>query len=346
MTMLEWLRRPIVLTGVALASVIANIVIVVTGGAVRLTGSGLGCPTWPSCTKGSLTPTREYAVHGIIEFTNRQLTFVLSAVVLATLVLALLGRRRRALAVLLAASIPAQAVLGGITVLTKLNPWLVASHFLLSMAIIAVAFALWWRLRDDDTPRLAGPIGSAERMGLAERTAWSGSMRGAALVLVALTAAVLAIGAVVTGSGPHAGDKGATRRIDLAPSSITQLHADVVMLLIGVTVGFAVLARAAGAAERLRRAAWILLGVELAQGVVGFVQYFTHVPALLVGIHMLGACLVWVSALWVLAATRVADSGTAVSTGTGGTGTTAALPRHREALAQDDAALTPGVRQR
>lgn len=301
MTMLEWLRRPIVLTRFALASVVANIVIVVTGGAVRLTGSGLGCPTWPSCTEGSLTPTREYAVHGIIEFTNRQLTFVLSAVVLATLVLALLARRQRTLAVLLAASIPAQAVLGGITVLTKLNPWLVASHFLLSMAIIAVAFALWWRLREGNQPLPAG------------RTGRSGSLQGAALVLVALTAAVLAIGAVVTGSGPHAGDKGATRRIDLAPSSITQLHADVVMLLIGVTVGFAVLARAAGASERLQRAAWTLLGVEFAQGVIGFVQYFTHVPALLVGIHMLGACLVWVSALVVLAATMVGAADTAAA---------------------------------
>ena len=120
----------------------------VTGGAVRLTGSGLGCPTWPSCTDASLTPTREYAAHGIIEFTNRQLTFVLSAVVLATLVAAVLARRQVRLAVLVAASIPAQAVLGGITVLTHLNPWTVAAHFLLSMLIIAAAFALWWRLRD------------------------------------------------------------------------------------------------------------------------------------------------------------------------------------------------------
>lgn len=330
MTMLEWIRRPVVLTRVALAAVLANIVIVVTGGAVRLTGSGLGCPTWPSCTKGSLTPTREYAIHGIIEFTNRQLTFVLSAVVLATVALALLQRRQRGLAVLLAASIPAQAVLGGITVLTKLNPWLVAAHFLLSMAIIAVAFALWWRLQHEPAPRLRHePVPRA-----ADRPGWAGSLRGAALVLVLLTAAVLAIGAVVTGSGPHAGDKGATRRIDLAPSSVTQLHADVVMLLIGVTIGFAVLARAAGASERLQRAARILLGVELAQGVIGFVQYFTHVPALLVGIHMLGACLVWVSALWVFAATG------SVVTGSVATGSAAGTPAHwHEAV---DGGATPG----
>ena len=141
-----WTRAPGTLRRLALASVIANVVIVVTGGAVRLTGSGLGCPTWPSCTDRSLTPTRQYAVHGLIEFTNRQLTFVLVAVVLATLVAALLRRQERGLALLLAASIPAQAVLGGITVLTKLNPWTVAAHFLLSIAIIAVAFLLWWRM--------------------------------------------------------------------------------------------------------------------------------------------------------------------------------------------------------
>jgi heme a synthase len=287
----RWLRRPATLRRLALASVIANVVIVVTGGAVRLTGSGLGCPTWPSCTDASLTPTREYAVHGIIEFANRQLTFVLSAVVLATLVVAVLVRRQVRLAVLVAASIPAQAVLGGITVLTHLNPWTVAAHFLLSMLIIAVAFALWWRLRER-------PAASS---GL--RAVASGSVRAAAWTIVALTAVVLAVGTVVTGSGPHAGDKGATHRIGFDPAAVSQLHADLVMLLIGVTLAFALLTRAAGASDRLRRAAWLLLAVELAQGLIGFVQYFTHVPAVLVGFHMLGACLVWLAALTVLART-------------------------------------------
>ncbi|MEO7262220.1 MAG: COX15/CtaA family protein [Jatrophihabitantaceae bacterium] len=289
---MDWLRRPATLRRLALATLIANVVIVVTGGAVRLTGSGLGCPTWPSCTDDSLTPTREYAAHGVIEFANRQLTFVLSAVVLATLIVAVLIRRQVRLAVLVAASIPAQAVLGGITVLTHLNPWTVAAHFLLSMLIIAAAFALWWRLRDD----AAAESGSAGSVGLR-----AAGLRAAAVVIVVLTAAVLAIGTVVTGSGPHAGDNGATNRIDFAPASVSQLHADVVMLLIGLSLGFAVLARAAGASDRLRRAGWLLVGVELAQGLIGFVQYFTHVPALLVGFHMLGACLVWLAALAVLA---------------------------------------------
>jgi cytochrome c oxidase assembly protein subunit 15 len=274
------IREPVTLRRLALAAVLVNVLIVVTGGAVRLTGSGLGCPTWPSCTDSSLTPTHAYAIHGIIEFTNRQLTFLVSLVVLATLVAAVLGSRQIGLAVLLAASIPAQAVLGGITVLTKLNPWFVAAHFLLSMAIIAVAFLLWWRVRSVPSPTRGSP-----------------PLRIAGWLLLAVTAAVLAVGTVVTGSGPHAGDKGATHRIQLSPSSVAQLHADLVMLLIGMTVGFVLLARAAGADAGTRRAGYRLLAVELGQGLIGFVQYFSHVPALLVGIHMLGACLVWLAAL-------------------------------------------------
>ncbi len=316
------MRQPGTLLRLALASLIANVLIVVTGGAVRLTGSGLGCPTWPSCTEDSLTPTPEYAAHGVIEFANRQLTFVLSAVVLATLVVAVLARRQVRLAALVAAGIPAQAVLGGITVLTGLNPWTVAAHFLLSMVIIAVAFALWWRLREDPGPGLpaAGSTGlgtaglgtaglGAAGLGSATaRTAGQAALRVAAALIVALTALTLVIGTVVTGSGPHAGDAGATDRIDLDPASVSQLHADVVLLLIGLSLGFAVLARAAGASARLRQAGWLLVGVELAQGLIGFTQYFTHVPALLVGIHMLGACLVWLAALNVLAHTRAAPA--------------------------------------
>ncbi|HEU5268610.1 MAG TPA: COX15/CtaA family protein [Jatrophihabitans sp.] len=280
MALPAWTRAPSTLRRLALASVIANVVIVLTGGAVRLTGSGLGCPTWPSCTERSLTPTRQYAVHGLIEFTNRQLTFVLVVIVLATLAAAMLRRTERGLAVLLAASIPAQAVLGGITVLTKLNPWTVAAHFLLSIVIIAVAFLLWWRVREPARPPVAG------RPALAG-TGW---------LLLGLTGAVLVAGTVVTGSGPHAGDKGATHRIHIAPSSITQLHADLVMLLIGVTAGLVLLA----GAGPVRRSGWWLLGIELAQGVIGYLQYFTGVPAALVALHMLGACGVWLAALTVL----------------------------------------------
>jgi cytochrome c oxidase assembly protein subunit 15 len=280
------LRETVTLSRLALASVIVNVLIVVTGGAVRLSGSGLGCPTFPSCGDGSLTPTREFGAHGVIEFTNRQLTFVVVAVVAATLLAAILDKREVRLAALLAASIPAQALLGGLTVLTHLNPWLVALHFLLSVAIIAIAFTLWWRV--------AGPTTAIA----------STAMQRAAAALALLTVAVLAIGTVVTGSGPHAGDvntSGKVRRTGLDVGSMSQLHADVVMLLIGATIGFALLARAAGASARLQRAAWLLLAAELAQGSVGFVQYFTHLPAVLVGFHMFGACLVWLAVLLILA---------------------------------------------
>jgi heme a synthase len=272
-----WLR------GLALASVIANVVIVVTGGAVRLTDSGLGCPTWPSCTDKSLVPTKQYAIHGVIEFTNRQLTFVLAIVAVATWLVAMALRRERRLATLAALGIPAQAVLGGLTVLTHLNPWLVALHFLLSMAIIAVTFSLWRRVSPDRT-RFAVPPAAG----------W------ATRAVVAVTAATLVIGTIVTGSGPHAGDKdasGKVHRTGLDVSSMSQLHADAVMALVGLTVGVLALMYALHAAPAVRRAAAMLLGVELAQGIIGYTQYFLDVPPLLVAVHMLGACLVWLAAL-------------------------------------------------
>ena len=282
---LAWLGSPRVLRELALASVVANVVIVVTGGAVRLTGSGLGCPTWPKCSGASLTPTHAHSIHSVIEFTNRQLTFVLGLIAVVTLLAAYRQRRELPLAVLAFLGIPAQAVMGGITVLTDLNPWTVAVHFLLSMSIIAVTLLLWWRLRPD-----AGP-----------------GFRPALILsrLIVVTAVVvLALGTVVTGTGPHAGDKGATHRIALDPSGVAQLHADAVMVLVGLTVGLVVLLRVTGAGAATRRAAWWLLGIELGQGVIGYVQYFTHVPAGLVAAHVLGACLVWIAALRVVFAVQ------------------------------------------
>jgi cytochrome c oxidase assembly protein subunit 15 len=283
------LRRPAALRWAAGASVVANTLIVVTGGAVRLTSSGLGCPTWPRCTGDSLVPTSEQAGHGIIEFTNRSLTGVLVVIALITLVIALLQRRERRWATAAFAGIPAQAVLGGITVLTDLNPWVVACHFLLSMVILAVTATLWWHTW---RPRSTGPVTpppSAVAIG-----AW---------LATAATAATLVLGTIVTGSGPHAGDKndsGKIRRTGLDPRGMSQLHADAVMVLIGLTIGLLLLLLAIGAARELRNAAVGLLAVELAQGTIGFVQYFTKLPVVLVGFHMLGACLVWLAMLNVL----------------------------------------------
>ena len=291
---LDWFGSPRVLRELALASVVANVVIVVTGGAVRLTGSGLGCPTWPRCTGSSLTPTRAHSFHGVIEFTNRQLTFVLGLIAVLTLLAAYRQRRELPLAALAFLGIPAQAIMGGITVLTDLNPWTVAAHFLLSMSIIAVTMVLWWRLRS--------PSGSG----------FAPAVLLARLILLAAVV-VLALGTVVTGTGPHAGDKGARHRIALDPSGVAQLHADAVWVLVGLTIGLVVLLRVTTASRSAQHAAWWLLGIELSQGVIGYIQYFTHVPSGLVAVHMLGACLVWVAALRVLLTVQPTDQSVPVA---------------------------------
>ncbi|MCU1689048.1 MAG: cytochrome oxidase assembly protein, partial [Jatrophihabitantaceae bacterium] len=202
--MADALRRPVVLRLLALASVVANVGIVVTGGAVRLTASGLGCPTWPRCTDDSLVPTAETAEHGVIEFGNRMLTFVVTAVAIATLVVALMQRRgtgrpgqiRARLSLAIFLGIPAQAVLGGLTVLTGLNPWLVGAHFLLSIVLIALAMLLVEAIRAEPRPSIAPGAGADAA---AAARLWVGRLT------VVAASIVLVIGTIVTGSGPHAG---------------------------------------------------------------------------------------------------------------------------------------------
>jgi cytochrome c oxidase assembly protein subunit 15 len=281
---LAWTTSPVALTRLAATSVAVNVLIVVTGGIVRLTNSGLGCPTWPKCSDASLVPRHRIGIHQVIEFGNRTLTIVIVAVLLATLVAAWRQHRERRLAAVALATIPAQAVLGGIVVLTDLNPWLVALHFLLSMAIIAITALLWWRVAHRAVLSVPPPA------------------RLLALVTTLVAAGVLSLGTVVTGSGPHAGDlkNGKLHRIHVSSAGIAQAHADAVMVLIGLTAGLLALTYAVRAAQSVRIAAAALLGVELAQGVIGYTQYFLHVPAVLVGFHMFGACLVWLAALQVL----------------------------------------------
>lgn len=270
---------------VALANAVANGLIVVTGGAVRLTGSGLGCPTWPRCTDESFVATPELAGHGVIEFGNRLLTFVLAAAAVATLLAVWRSPRRdlRPLAVLGFLGIPVQAALGGITVLTGLNPWTVAVHFMLSAVLVALTTVLWLRSREPGVGQL-----------LVRRPL-------ALLVhgITAATAVVLVLGTVVTGSGPHSGDLAEgvdgdlrVERMGFDPEPVSQLHADVVFLLVGLTVALLVALYATDTAGRTRRAARDLLIVQVLQGVVGYVQYFLHLPAALVILHMLGAVLV------------------------------------------------------
>jgi cytochrome c oxidase assembly protein subunit 15 len=259
----------------AWATLVANAVLVVTGGAVRLTGSGLGCPTWPRCTEKSFTPHGAMDVHSAIEFGNRLLTFVLVAIAVATFVAAWqTGRRElRSLALVLALGIPAQAIIGGVTVLTNLNPWVVSFHLVCSLAIIGLA-VLFLRRIDDPRPTVQpGPL----------------------LTLAWLTFAagwvVLYVGTIVTGSGPHAGDLDSPRN-GLDPLQVSQLHADVVFLFVGLTVGLLLAVRVGERSAAVQRSVVVLLGLQLTQGAIGFVQYFTDLPVVLVGFHLLGAALI------------------------------------------------------
>ena len=277
---IPWLRR------LGWANLVVNVGIVVTGAAVRLTGSGLGCPTWPRCTEDSFTPHGALEFHEAIEFGNRTLTGVLSAVAIAVLLATWPARpdlRRYAAGVL--AGVLLQIGVGGITVLTGLNPWTVGVHLLISMAMVGVTVLYLWRI---DHPATEVPRRSSTVLAwLAYAAAWI----------------VLAVGTLVTGAGPHAGDA-KTERNGLDPLQLSQLHADVVFLLLGLTLALAVVTRS--------RAAYTLLGVELAQGVVGFVQYATDLPELLVAVHLLGAAVLSAVVTWALLDVR---EGAALSVG-------------------------------
>jgi cytochrome c oxidase assembly protein subunit 15 len=277
------------LVPLAWANLVANIGIVITGGAVRLTGSGLGCPTWPRCTDESYVPHGELGLHGAIEFGNRLLTFVLVVIAIACWVAALLpvlrdrldaDRRPLVLSTVIALGIPAQAVIGGITVKTDLNPWVVALHLLVSMAIIGVCVVL--------VDHVVGRPRPAAR----PRT------RLLSWLVLGVGWVVLYLGTVVTGSGPHSGDLD-SRRTGLDPQVMSHVHAWAVYALVALTVVVLLLAIRAGD-HAVRRAAVALLAVELAQGVVGFTQYYLDLPELLVLLHMLGAALTSAGITWLV----------------------------------------------
>ena len=285
----------------AWATLVANIGIVVTGSAVRLTASGLGCPTWPECTEGengrggSFVPHGEVDIHGVIEFGNRLLTFGLSAVAILTFVVMWRLRPTRPtlwpIALVLGLGIPAQALIGGLTVLTDLNPWIVAGHLLVSMALISLSVLLIRRVDEPDGPTRATVPSAAV---------------GLVFATYAATWIVVYLGTVVTGSGPHAGDEDAPRN-GLDPESMSQLHTDAVFLLLGLTIGCVLAMRALNARPELQRAVRWLLAIELAQGVVGAVQYATDLPIALVALHLLGASAVVAAATWALLCTRVRE---------------------------------------
>jgi cytochrome c oxidase assembly protein subunit 15 len=269
--------------------------IVVTGGAVRLTGSGLGCPTWPECTPGSYTPVPHQAqgtLHSWIEFSNRLLTFALVSASIAALIGAVRWSNERTdkkqirlLALGQFVGIFAQGILGGITVLTKLNPIPVAGHFLLSIPLIAGALSL--------RQRILGRTLQVHIPSLLNSTTITLTK-----VLVPLTALVITLGTLVTGSGPHAGDLQA-KRFGFDTRMISWLHADVVIALIMLTLALLLVHRVSDKANQdasFNKSIVIFLGISLSQGLIGYIQYFTGLPELIVGLHLLGSTLVWTSA--------------------------------------------------
>jgi cytochrome c oxidase assembly protein subunit 15 len=275
-----WLPR------ILLANLVVEVLIVVTGGLVRLTGSGLGCPSWPECVPGSYTPVPHQAEgwHRYIEFGNRTLTSVVSIAAIATVYAVwrwAAGRRDLLVpAVGVLVGVGVQAVLGGITVRTGLNPVTVAAHFLVSMCLVATAAYLVFRAPEPAgrRPLVVHP--------LVERLGWA---------TCAVAAVVLLLGTVVTGSGPHSGDADEPARFGFDPRTISWLHADAVMLFLGLVVAVWVASRVTTEATLPGRAWAAVLVVTLAQGVVGYTQYLTGLPWVVVLVHMLLATLLVVA---------------------------------------------------
>lgn len=264
--------------------------LVVTGGAVRLTGSGLGCPTWPECTDGSIKPVitqAEDQLHAWIEFGNRLIAWLILILALAALVYIVKKlksrndfKRLRLLAILQILGFLGQVVLGGITVLTKLNPISVSAHFVLTLPLIAGALALRHRVLDR-------PVLELQPM-----------TRTVTKIVTALSFIVLLLGVVVTGTGPHAGDADA-KRYPFDFQAVSILHADSVIALICLAIALYLVVKVSESAEVKKlfgRMILIFLAICLAQGAIGYLQYLTGLPELLVGAHLLGATLVWIHA--------------------------------------------------
>jgi cytochrome c oxidase assembly protein subunit 15 len=295
------------LRGLALASVIANAVIISTGAAVRLSSSGLGCPDWPQCTQASVVAAHsagQSTLNTWIEFGNRLLNFPLVVIAGLTFIACLRYRpdgRRRSDLVWLSALLPlgviAQAVVGGIVVLTDLNPAMVSAHFLLSAGVIltaAVVLHTW-------VGEGAGPARSLVRTDL----------RVLAGLLVGVTAVMLAAGTVVTGSGPLAGtrvdshgQRSTVPRFHFALENITQLHADVGWFIGAIAVALVIGLRFSAAPRRTVRLGWLVLGWLGVQGVIGYVQYFNHLPAGLVWVHVASSVVLWILVLELYLSTR------------------------------------------
>lgn len=284
-----WLGR------VLLLNLVLQSLIVLSGGLVRLTGSGLGCPTWPQCEPGSYTPTFEASAgfHPYIEFGNRLVGLVVGLVAVATVLAVWRWSRRRELlgpAVLVLAGTVVQAGLGGVTVLTGLHPATVAGHFLLSMLLVALSTLLVDRCRRPGSRRWLVPR----------------VVRGLASATAAVLAIVIVLGTVVTGSGPHSGDYEDPARFGFDPRTISWLHADAVMLFTGLVVAMMVATSLVRGAGRPRRLWGTVLLVTVGQGVLGYTQYLTGLPEALVLAHMAGAVALVVTVALALLSLRAA----------------------------------------
>lgn len=317
----------------ALAALVTNVAIVFTGGIVRVTGSGLGCPDWPRCDGANLTPTlgaEGQGWHELIEFGNRLLTFVVLAAAVAVFVQVRRTRPHPPLVEAMAWALPlgvvAQALLGGITVLTGLSPYTVAAHFLLSMVLIAAAVVLYERVK---VPRTAGAATSADGP---PAEAPGRGLQHATTALLVVAAVVLVLGTVVTGAGPHGGDVTAPRfGVDIRTMAIA--HADAVWALVGLTVALVAVTWRSGPPP-LRRAIRVLLVVELAQGALGYTQYALGIPAWLVAGHILGAALMWTAAVTVwIRARPVTAHPAALLAAAAGAGAAGAVPTEGRAAA-------------
>ncbi|HEY8912995.1 COX15/CtaA family protein [Lacisediminihabitans sp.] len=280
-------------------SLLFQVVLVGTGGAVRLTASGLGCPTWPRCTADSFVTTPELGIHGIIEFTNRMLTFVLVLVAIAAFLSVVRMRRERRdlfwLSLSLGLGIPAQAIIGGISVLTGLNPYVVGMHFVVSISLVAIATVFVYRIRFGERP----PARTVPR--------WLTGLTFFTVVVVAIT---VVVGVLTTGSGPHAGDnsddKHLAPRNGLNPEILQHVHSWPAYLTVALTM--AILASAIVLRlGRLRAAAIGLLAVEALQVIVGVSQARLGLPELLVGIHMVLACVLVAGITTAVLTLRAAD---------------------------------------
>jgi heme a synthase len=274
----------------AMAAAVSYALLVVTGGAVRLTGSGLGCPDWPSCYKDRLTAA--YSYNSWIEFGNRLVTVAVSVISIVVFLAAVSLRRKRRdinwLASGLIIGLAAQIVLGGLVVLFKLNPYLVALHFFLTLVVLGDAIVLYCVA---DSARAPGPPRPIVRQGIV----WFVRLQFSVLIVVVLA------GTVVSGSGPHAGNKDA-KRIAIAFRDAAELHSTIALFLIGVTLGGLFALRLANAPAGIQRRAQLVLEIYAAQGFLGYLQYSLHDNAAVVELHMAGATAAFGSTLMLLLA--------------------------------------------